>query len=76
MLQGLSALQPGSAYGALIEDDRRGEALFRALEQLSLDGAAGNPDATTQALALLRALGLDALARQIAVELVLSDGAA
>lgn len=76
VLRGLSALRPGETYSVLIEDDRRGEALFRALEQLSGGGAAGNPDATAQSLALLRAIGLDALARQIAVELILMEGAA
>ena len=76
VLRGLSALGPGESYVALIEDDRRGEALFRALEQLSGGGAAGNPDATAQSLALLRALGLDALARRVAIELILMEGAA
>lgn len=75
VLRGLSALRPGPAQQPLIEDDRRGEALFRALEQLS-DGAAGNPDATAQSLAVLKALGLEPLARRIAVELILAEGAA
>ena len=75
VVRGLSALRPGAAYEALINDDRQGEALFRALSQLS-EGAAGNPDATAHSLALLRMLGLEALARQLAVELILLDGAA
>ncbi len=75
VLRGLSAFRPGAAYDALIRDDRQGEALFRALSQLS-EGAAGNPDATAHSLTLLRKLGLEALARQLAVELVLMDGAA
>lgn len=73
--RGMAALGPGAAYRALIDDDRRGEALFRALEQLS-DGAAGNPDATAQSLALLRTLGLSDFARRVAVELILAEGAA
>ena len=76
VLRGLSALGPGETFAALIADGRRGEALFRALEQLSDGGAAGNPDATAHSLALLRALGLEGLARQIAVELILMEGAA
>ncbi|AZQ66266.1 hypothetical protein EF888_03430 [Silicimonas algicola] len=74
-LRGLSALGPGEAYKALVEDSRAGEALLRAVSQL-MDGAAGNPDLTAQSLALLRHLGLEALARQVAVELVLMEGAA
>ena len=75
VLRGLSAFGAGAAYDALVRDDRKGEALFRAIAQLS-EGAAGNPDATAHSLMLLRVLGLDALARQIAVELVLMEGAA
>jgi len=75
VLRGLSALGPGATFQALIDDGRQGEALLRALEQL-LDGAAGNPHATANSLALLRSLGLENLARQIAVELVLMEGAA
>ncbi len=74
-LRGLAALGPGAGYEALLDDERGGEALFRALAQL-IDGAAGNPDATAHSLALLRQLGLEALARQIAVELILMEGAA
>ena len=75
VLRGLSAINAGPAYEALIEDDRRGDALFRALDQLA-DGATGNPDTTAQSLAALRRIGLDRLARQIAVELILKEGAA
>lgn len=75
VLRGLSAFGPGSGYQALIDDDRAGEALLRALAQLS-DGAAGNPDATANSLALLRMQGLEELARQIAIELILMEGAA
>lgn len=75
VVRGLSALGPGMAYETLIQDDRRGEALFRAVTQLS-EAAAGNPDATARSLALLRVLGLEELARQVAVELVLMEGSA
>ncbi len=75
ILRGLSAISPGSAYQALVEDDRQGEALLRAVAQL-MEGAAGNPDATANSLALLRTLGLDGLAVRVAVELVLMEGAA
>jgi hypothetical protein len=49
--------------------------LLQAYSVLS-DGAAGNPDGVSDALGLLRALGLEKLARQVAVELVLKEGAA
>jgi len=75
VVRGLGALSPGRTYEALIRDDRQGEALFRALEDLKR-GAIGNPRATQQSLALLRQLGLEGLARQVAVELILIDGAA
>lgn len=75
VLRGLAAAGSDRAYRALIEDDRAGEALFRAMGQLT-DGAAGNPNATAASLGLLKTLGLEALARQIAVELVLMEGAA
>lgn len=75
VLRGLSTSDAGPAYEALIEDDRKGEALFRALSQLA-DGASGNPSTTEQSLAALRRIGLEDLARQIAVELILKEGAA
>ena len=75
ILRGLGALSPGRTFEALVRDDRSGEALFRALEALKR-GAVGNPRATRQSLALLRQLGLGDLARQVAVELILIDGAA
>lgn len=75
VLQGLVSLSPGRSYEALIRDDRRGEALFRALKDLKR-GAGGNPRATQQSLTVLRQLGLEGLARQVAVELILIDGAA
>ena len=73
--RGMVSISAGATYETLIEDDRRGEALFRALGHLKR-GAGGNPQATQNALALLRKLGLSDLARQIAVELILMDGAA
>ncbi len=75
VLRGLSAVNAGPAFELLIDDDRRGEALLRALDQLA-DGATGNPDTTAQSLAALRRIGLEGLARQIAVELILKEGAA
>ena len=75
VVRGLAAHGPSPAYRVLIEEDREGEALFRALLQL-MDGAVGNPYATQQSLMLLRTLGLEPLARQVAIELVLEHGKA
>ena len=75
VLRGLSATGPSQAHQALIDDGRSGEALLSALADL-MDSAGGNPDRTANALALLRFLGLDSLARQAAVELLLKEGAA
>lgn len=75
VLRGLSAINSGAQYEALIADGRSGEALLSALEVL-MDGAAGNPDRAANALALLRQLGLETLARRCAVELLLKEAAA
>lgn len=75
VLRGFSAIGPSQSHQALIDDGRSGEALLSAVADL-MEGAAGNPDRTANAIALLRALGLEALARQAAVELLLKEGAA
>ncbi len=49
-----------------------GMVLLHALEQIAL-AAAGDPNAATQGLRQLRAVGLDAAARQIAVEILLLE---
>lgn len=74
VLRGLSALNPSQSHLSMIEDGRSGEALLSAMADL-MDSAAGNPDRTANALALLRHLGLEKLARQIAVELLLKESA-
>ena len=75
LLRGLAALGPGFQDQAMIEDARSGEALLSAVAIL-MDGAAVNPDRAGTALALMRALGLEDLARQVAVELLLKESAA
>lgn len=75
ILRGLSSLNAGASYDALIRERRTGEVLFRALDQLS-DGAGGNPDSTANSIAALRKIGLGSLAQQISVELILKEGAA
>jgi hypothetical protein len=75
LVRGLVALGPGFQDQAMIDDGRSGEALLSAITVL-MDGAAVNPDRAGTALALLRALGLEDLARQVAVELLLKESAA
>ena len=75
LLRGLAALRPGFQDQSMIDDGRSGEALLSAVAVL-MDGAAVNPDRAGTALALLRALGLEDLARQVAVELLLKESAA
>lgn len=75
VLRGLSAVGASRQDLSLIEDGRSGEALISALGVL-MDGAVGNPERAANALALLRVLGLEDLARQVAVELLLEEGTA
>lgn len=73
IVRGLSAVNAGQAYEALLSQDRRGELILRALGALAED-ASGNPNSTAQALAALSRVGLSDLAQQISVELVLKEG--
>jgi hypothetical protein len=57
---------------ALIEGDRRGEAVLLAMTLIA-EGAAGDRRRVTEGLAVLRALGLDAPARETALQLLLLD---
>ena len=75
LMRGLAALGPGFHDQAMIDDGRSGEALLSAMAIL-MDGAAVNPDRAGTALTLLRTLGLEDLARQVAVELLLKESAA
>ena len=74
-VEGLASISPGFQYESLLDDGRPGEALLRALGELA-EGRSGNPGSVARALTLLKELGLESQARQIAVELVLREGAA
>lgn len=56
-------------YRTLLDGNRRGEALLRALALFG-SGAAGNLDDLRSAIALLRALGFETTARRAAIELL------
>ncbi|MDJ0640308.1 MAG: hypothetical protein QNJ20_15890 [Paracoccaceae bacterium] len=73
--RGLAAPQTNETFETLLGEGRTGEVVFRALAGLA-DGAGGNPDMTAHSLAALRRAGLDDLAHQIAVELILLEGSA
>ncbi len=75
ILRGLSSIEAGGGYAPLLKEARTGEVVLRALAALA-EGASGNPETTVQALTALRQIGLNDLARQIAVELILIEGAA
>lgn len=57
---------------SLVRADRLGEAILRAMELLT-EGAQGDLDQVTDALALLRAVGLEDTARRAALEFLILD---
>ncbi len=71
----LAGFEPYNARSDLTEmarSGRMGEAILRALVLLD-SGAAGNPVALTQAIATLRAFGLEDTARRAALQIMLLD---
>lgn len=59
-------------YRELIEDDRLGEAILRAVDDIT-EGARGGVQGVTDGLILLRAAGLENVARQTALQLTLLE---
>jgi hypothetical protein len=57
---------------SLLDEGRLGEALLRAMD-LVTQGAVGGMDELTDGLALLRAMGLDGVARRAALEILILD---
>ncbi|MEM6823532.1 MAG: hypothetical protein AAF566_00340 [Pseudomonadota bacterium] len=72
--EGFLATSPPAALAPLIAEGRSGEAILKALT-LFAEGAAGDPDGISDAIATLRALGLEAVARRASLELHLLDSA-
>ncbi len=64
--------EPAPDALALINQDRLGEALLMAIDQIN-SGARGNLEDVTEGLSLLRGLGLDEAARQAALQLMLLE---
>ena len=59
-------------YRELIEGDRLGEAILRAIDDIT-DGARGGVQGVTDGLMMLRAAGLENVARQTALQLTLLE---
>lgn len=71
---GFATPAPPAALQSMIDERRKGEALFRAIT-LFASGADGNLDDLQDAVALLNALGQEQVARQAALQLLILDAA-
>ncbi len=63
------------AYRLLLAENRVGEAVLKAIRNFT-EGVQGDPDGVSDAIALLRHLGLQTTARRAALELLLTGDAA
>ncbi len=72
---GFVADGPPDALNQYVADGRVGEAILKAIT-LFAEGAEGDPDGISDAVALFRALGLERVARRASLELLLRDPAA
>lgn len=72
VLQGFAATELPIRLASLVEEDRLGEAILRAIA-LFTGGALGDLDELTDALALFRLVGLEQVARQAALEFLILD---
>jgi hypothetical protein len=70
--RGFAATGAPVRLASLVESGRLGEAILRAMTLLA-EGEAGNLDQVTDALALLRAVGLEDTARRAALEFLILD---
>ena len=70
---GFLAEAPPTAIALMLAQGRVGEAILRAITQFS-EGAEGELDGVSDAIATLRALGLETAARRASLELLLRDG--
>ena len=72
VVDGFTAPGPPVRLATLVETDRLGEAILRAITLLA-EGTSGDLDQVTDALALLRAVGLEDTARRTALEFLILD---
>ena len=68
----LSGLPPSESYRILLSENRKGEALLRAITNLAT-GAEADPSAVADALSVLKSIGLDTLAQRTAAEILLEN---
>ncbi|MEM0945915.1 MAG: hypothetical protein AAGK37_00805 [Pseudomonadota bacterium] len=71
--EGLLSETVPAALSQALQERRSGEAILRAITLFS-EGASGDLDGVAQAIATLRALGLEEQAQRAAIELLLQDG--
>jgi hypothetical protein len=70
--EGFRTTAPPTRLQSLLDQGRTGEAILRGLTLFS-EGAAGDLDQVSDAIALFRALGLEDIARRASLELILLD---
>lgn len=69
---GFRATEPPARLAFLVQNNRLGEAILRAMTLLT-EGTEGDLDQVTDALALLRAIGLEDVARRAALEFLILE---
>lgn len=72
VIAGFASPQPAEPMAGLVADGRLGEAILRTIS-LFQQGLSGDPAALTDALALLRYMGMEDLARRAALQLLILD---
>ncbi|PIE07249.1 MAG: hypothetical protein CSA74_07630 [Rhodobacterales bacterium] len=72
VVDGFTADAPPARLAGLVRTNRLGEAILRAITLLA-EGTSGDLDRVTDALALLRAVGLEDTARRTALEFLILD---
>ncbi|GAA0301538.1 hypothetical protein [Rhodovulum strictum] len=72
LVEGFAGAEPGTAEARLLAEGRLGEAILTAIDLIT-DGARGNLGEVTRALVLMRRLGLESVARQSALQLILLE---
>ena len=69
---GFDGAAPPDALATLLTEGKSGEALLRGIRLLA-EGSIGDPSLVTQGLRLLRAMGLEADARRIALQYLILE---
>ncbi|TCO69803.1 hypothetical protein [Rhodovulum euryhalinum] len=72
LVEGFAGADPGPAQARLLAEGRLGEAILSAIDLIT-NGARGDIGDVTRALALMRRVGLESVARQSALQLMLLE---